>query len=214
MLKKFFENTRRPEGLGGRIMLAMMNSGHASMARWGLSFLSIRPQDYILDIGCGGGANMAVMLQQASEGKVCGIDYSALSVEKAISVNQEAVAEGRAKVRQASVSDLPYDAETFDIVTAFETVYFWPDFQNDLLEVHRVLKPGGVFFICNEETRQDGDQSPAKGFEKLLSLNVYSPQEFHVHLTGAGFRDVTIHYAEKKSWLCVTAVKPKTFDPL
>lgn len=208
MLKKFFENTRRPEGLGGRIMLAMMNSGHAPLATWGLQFLPIRPADHILDIGCGGGANMAVMLQQAPARKVCGIDYSALSVEKSAAVNHQAVADGRAEVRQASVSALPYDADTFDIVTAFETVYFWPDFAGDLKEVLRVLKPGGTFLICNEDVRQDGDQSPAKGFEKMLSLNVYSPGEFREHLRAAGFRDVTVALSEKKPWVCVRALKP------
>ena len=37
-----------------------------------------------------------------------------------------------------------------DRVTAFETVYFWPELAQNFREVYRVLKPGGVFFICNE----------------------------------------------------------------
>jgi len=43
-------------------------------------------------------------------------------------------------------------------VTAFETVYFWPELAQNFREVYRVLKPGGVFFICNEangETTKD-----------------------------------------------------------
>ena len=32
----FFENTRKPAGLGGKIMVAMMNFGHSAMAEWGL----------------------------------------------------------------------------------------------------------------------------------------------------------------------------------
>ena len=34
----FFENTRKPIGLGGKIMVAMMNLGHSPVARWGASF--------------------------------------------------------------------------------------------------------------------------------------------------------------------------------
>ena len=30
----FFENTRKPEGLGGKIMVSMMNVGHKAMADW------------------------------------------------------------------------------------------------------------------------------------------------------------------------------------
>ena len=38
----FFENTRKPVGLGGKLMVAMMNLGHSPVARWGLRFLELR----------------------------------------------------------------------------------------------------------------------------------------------------------------------------
>ena len=43
----FFENTRKPVGLGGKIMVAMMNLGHSPVARWGLRFLELT-----LDLRC------------------------------------------------------------------------------------------------------------------------------------------------------------------
>ena len=52
----FFENTRKPVGLGGKIMVAMMNVGHSAVARWGLQFLNVVPDAEVLDCGCGGGA--------------------------------------------------------------------------------------------------------------------------------------------------------------
>ena len=52
----FFENTRKPVGLGGKIMVAMMNLGHSPVARWGLRFLELTPDAKVLDCGCGGGA--------------------------------------------------------------------------------------------------------------------------------------------------------------
>ena len=51
----FFENTRKPVGLGGKIMVAMMNVGHSAMAAWGLRFLQPAPDARVLDCGCGGG---------------------------------------------------------------------------------------------------------------------------------------------------------------
>ena len=51
----FFENTRKPVGLGGKIMVAMMNLGHSPVARWGLHFLELAPDNKVLDCGCGGG---------------------------------------------------------------------------------------------------------------------------------------------------------------
>ena len=52
----FFENTRKPVGLGGKIMVSMMNFGHSAMAAWGLRFLQPAPDAMVLDCGCGGGA--------------------------------------------------------------------------------------------------------------------------------------------------------------
>ena len=78
----FFENTRKPVGLGGKIMVVMMNIGHSAMAEWGLRFLKPAPDAMVLDCGCGGGANIKTLLKRCPKGKVQGIDYSAVSVEK------------------------------------------------------------------------------------------------------------------------------------
>lgn len=45
----FFENTRKPVGLGGKLMVAMMNLGHSPVARWGLQFLNAAPDAKVLD---------------------------------------------------------------------------------------------------------------------------------------------------------------------
>ena len=49
----FFENTRKPVGLGGKIMVAMMNFGHSAMAEWGLRFLQPAPDAMVLDVALG-----------------------------------------------------------------------------------------------------------------------------------------------------------------
>ena len=84
----FFENTRKPVGLGGKIMVAMMNVGHSAVARWGLQFLNAAPDARVLDCGCGGGANMKRLLKKCPQGIVKGIDYSPVSVEKTKKVNE------------------------------------------------------------------------------------------------------------------------------
>ena len=99
----FFENTRKPVGLGGKIMVAMMNLGHSPVARWGLRFLELTLDAKVLDCGCGGGANIKRLLKKCPEGIVKGIDYSPVSVEKSKKVNEAAIAEGRCTVLQGSV---------------------------------------------------------------------------------------------------------------
>ena len=199
----FFENTRKPVGLGGKIMVTMMNLGHSPVARWGLRFLELTPDAKVLDCGCGGGANIKRLLKKCPQGVVKGIDYSSVSVEKSKRVNEAAVTKGRCTVLRASVAELPFESEQFDAVTAFETVYFWPDLPQCFREVWRVLKSGGTFLICNES---NGDTDKDEKWTEIIGgMTIYKDIELKSCLEQAGFFDVQIH--KKKTWLCVTARK-------
>ena len=143
----FFDNTRKPTGLGGRIMVSLMNIGHRSLADWGLKYLKLNNDANVLDCGCGGGANIKKLLKLCPNGFVKGIDYSPVSVAKANKVNRGAVSIHRCVVLQGNVADMIFASEWFDAVTAFETVYFWPDLPRCFREVYRVLKPGGTFAL-------------------------------------------------------------------
>ena len=198
----FFENTRKPVGFGGKIMVAMMNSGHGAMADWGLEHITFPADAAVLDAGCGGGANIKKLLAKCPKGQVKGIDYSEVSVEKSRKVNAKAIAEGRCEVLQASVAQLPFAEDTFDLVTAFETIYFWPGLVDCFREVYRVTKPGGTFFICNEsngETKKDD-----KWVEKIGGMTIYNGDQIEKTLQKAGFTDIQIH-KNGKGWICVIA---------
>ena len=200
----FFENTRKPEGLGGKLMLAMMNVGHRALADWGLQFAEIAKNARVLDCGCGGGANIRTMLKKSPNGEVKGVDYSPVSVEKAKKVNEDAILNGRCVILQGNVADLIFAANQFDLVTAFETVYFWPDLLQSFREVHRVLKPDGMFLICNE---CGGDnEKDEKWTEKIDGMTIYKDVQLKNILKQTGFRNIQIHKSEK-GWLCITAQK-------
>lgn len=201
---RFFENTRKPRGFGGKLMVAMMNIGHGALARWGLGFLSIPADAHVLDCGCGGGANIKKLLNKCPQGQVIGIDYSSVSVEKSRRLNRLAIAQGRCAVRQASVLALPYEDSRFDVVTAFETVYFWPSLVASFQEVGRVLAPGGTFFICNEsngETKKDD-----KWCDRIGGMRIYNARELQAALEQAEFCHVCIH-KNHRGWLCIVAEK-------
>ena len=199
----FFENTRKPTGRGGRVMVAMMNLCHRPLARWGLSHLRIAPDAAVLDCGCGSGANIRKLLKKCPGGVVKGIDYSPVSVEKAQEVNRQAIREGRCTVMQGSVADMLFADDWFDVVTAFETVYFWPDLPRCFREVFRVLKSGGTFLICNECSDPVKD---SKWPEIINGMTVYRDTQLKDALEQAGFRDVQTR-RNRMGWLCVTARK-------
>ncbi len=57
-----------------------MNRGHASLHKWGISQMDIKPDDYVLDIGCGGREWIRRISHIATEGKIYGIDHSPVMV--------------------------------------------------------------------------------------------------------------------------------------
>lgn len=200
----FFENTRKPQGLGGKLMVNMMNIGHRALASWGMQFLHLSADANVLDCGCGGGANIKKILKQCPQGIVTGIDYAAVSVEKARRLNAAAISAGRCAVQQGSVDHIPAVSGGFDAVTAFETVYFWPDLHLCFREVYRVLKPGGTFLICNE---CGGDHDRDEKWTQMIDgMTIYSDIQLNRALQTAGFRNVQIH-KNTRGWLCVTARK-------
>ncbi len=200
MLKKLMKNCRKPEGLAGRVILQLMNIGHGSASQWGLAHFNPAPNAKVLDIGCGGGANIARILQLCPEGFVEGLDYSIESVAASRKKNAGNLGR-RCAVRQGSVSDLPYENESFDAVTAFETVYFWPDIENDLAEVRRVLRPGGQFLICN-----NAGSSQNGRWEKLIgNMKIYSQAELAGLLAESGFEIATLDSG--KNGFCLLATK-------
>lgn len=200
----FFENTKKPEGLGGKIMVAMMNSGHSKLADWGMSFLGLSTDAAVLDCGCGGGANLCKLLKRCPNGTVTGIDYSSVSVEKSKKLNAKTISEGRCCVLEASVAVLPFEDNKFDVVTAFETVYFWPGLVDCFREVYRVTKTGGIFLICNEAT---GDTDKNDKWTQLIDgMTIYRDAQLKTVLREAGFTNIQIH-KNKKDWLCVTGQK-------
>ena len=172
-----------------------MNQSHESMAQWGVSHFKVCPDSKILDIGCGGGRNIQRFAEQISEnGRVVGIDYSEVSVEKSTKLNQEFIDQGIVNVLQGSVSEMPFYDETFDIVTGFETIYFWPDFLNDLKEVNRVLKKGGLVFFCNEAVYREGEMEKYDDLVELLDMKIYSEEVLKESLEKTGFKPTETLY--------------------
>ena len=201
----FFQNTNKPVGLGGKLMVKGMNGGsHAKLAQWGLSHLEIPRDANILDAGCGGGANVKRLLEKITDGHVTGLDYSEISVAESKKVNRKSIADGLCDIVCADVRNLPFADETFDIVTAFETIYFLPDTEKTFEGILKVLKPGGVFFICNES---DGHDKEAVKFSKIIDgMKLYDKAQLVNLLEKSGFKN--IEPDESGIWLCVKAEKP------
>lgn len=199
---------KRPRGFLGRFVLWNMNARHSRVTDWGLSHVTLRSNDVVLDVGCGGGRTVAKLAAIAPQGKVYGVDYSAESVAMARKVNRRAIETGRVEIREGPVSQLPFSDGMFDVVTAVETHFWWPDLPNDMREVFRVVKPGGTVVVI-AEIYKGADTAASKLAEKYISpsgMKFLSADEHRELLHHAGFADVEIF--TQKSWICATGKKP------
>ncbi len=205
LYKKFINQTRKPEGFLGKMMVNGMNGGHAKLADWGMTHLiGIAPAN-IAELGCGGGRNTKELLKRYPNAKTTALDYSPVSVEKAKALNKDMIAAGRCDVIQGNVAELTFEDGSFDLATAFETVYFWPGLEHCFAEVFRILKPGGAFMICNES---DGTDKTSRKYEKIIDgMKCYTAEEISAALTAAGFSDVSSDHFNGKPWITVIARK-------
>ena len=206
LIRSFFNNTRKPTGLRGRLMLSRMTAEHASVSDWGMAQLRATSPRSIADLGCGGGRNAAELLRRYPEASLTAIDYSPESVERTARVNAADVAAVRCSTIQADVSDLPLPDDSFDLATAFETVYFWPGPTRSLREVRRVLKPGAALLVVNEA---DGTNPRDERWTRVIDgLAIYTEQELAGFLHEVGFVRVRSSRDERRHWLCLLAEKP------
>lgn len=201
------QQCRKPAWLPGRLVAEGMNLSHRRLSAWGLSHVDIDEGSSILDVGCGGGQTIKALATRAADGRVFGIDYSPASVATARRTNAALLESGRVGIGLGSVSTLPFRADTFDLVTAMETHYYWPDLLADCREVQRVLKPGGAFAIVAETHRggrMDWLYRPAM---RLLRAKYLSAEEHRDLLTQAGYVNVETFEHHTTGWLCAVGRK-------
>ena len=203
LIKKFINQTRKPEGSLGKLMLKGMNKGHKKMALFGLSTLPKDDFKNIAEIGCGGGANIKRLLRTYPNSFVDAIDYSKLSVEKSLKYNKKNL--NRCSVTQDDVSNLHLDINKYDLATAFETVYFWPNLEKSFKNVCDILKKDGYFLIVNE---LDGLKESQYKYEKMIEgMKVYKANDLKDILIKVGFSDISITKNEKKGWFAILTKK-------
>jgi SAM-dependent methyltransferase len=199
---------RRPDRWFGRAFARAMNQGHHSMTDWGLHHVTIESRFKVLDIGCGGGATVRKVAAIAADGMVYGIDYAEGSVVVSRELNWRLIEAGRVVIQKASVSQLPFPDNIFDLATAIETQYYWPDLMGDMREILRVLKPGGKLVVIAEMYKggkYDWLKWPVMWLLRSSHLSVSDHRKL---FASACYVNVEIFEETSKGWICAMATKP------
>lgn len=153
-----------------------------------LKALALRPDDYLVEIGCGGGAFLEDALKSGC--KAAAIDHSADMVRLASQANRESIQAGRLEIRQGDAGALPFKDETFSCAVMTGVFGFIDEPVRALSEIARVLAPGGRFalFTASQELRG----TPAAPEPMASRLYFYEDDELEQMARQAGFSQVRV----------------------
>ena len=151
-----------------------MEKGHGPVGRQAIQLMRVPADARVLDVGCGSGWATRLLAGYATNGQVTGIDISDEMIRVA---RESSSAVPNVDFEVASADELPFTDNEFTHAFSMESLYYYTDIPKALAEIHRVLRPRGLFVAVvdlyweSEATHQwiDGLKVPVE----LLSIEDY-----------------------------------------
>ena len=158
-----------------------MPLSHAGVYQGVVDALGLGPDDDLLDIGCGPGAFLAQ--HAGTVARVTGLDTSQVMLHEAHARLADRVDAGTARLVHADSAQLPFADDEFTVVTAITAPV-------NLVEVIRVLRPGGRFVVV-DELPADPRKTSAQRTGTLWKL---AEADTCAVVSNAGFIDLGVSY--------------------
>ena len=165
---------------------ASMERGHRPVGEQAIQRMQIPAQATVLDVGCGSGWAARLIAQRARQGHVVGIDVSDEMVRLA---REESVKHANVEFQVASAEQLPFDAAEFTHAFSMESLYYYADIERALVEIRRVLKPGGLFVAVVDLYKENQPSHQWIDFLKV-PVQLLSAADYRSLFEGAGFVNV------------------------
>ena len=187
MLKYFGQPQGLIGALAGRIMA--MNRMNYDRNLWAVIILDPRPGDRVLEVGFGPGLGLELFAGLVGKGVVCGLDQSPQMLGQATRRNKRAVEQGRVRLFQAPVDDLPDFGCKFNKVLAVNSYQFWDNGVEGLRGLRGCMDSGGIIALLAQPMLTDESQTEAGRFIEDCSAD----------LAAAGFGSVRVHEKRHKA---------------
>lgn len=156
---------------------------------------SVPKSGKLLDLGCGMSMLPKALMEKGLQVVAVEIDPKAVDFQKGLGINAIKIKDEK----------LPFNDESFDIVTAVSAIEHFEDDGTTVAEILRVLKPGGLFIVTlpvglkHVKNRFAGKNHP-------LTRN-YSEKTYYEKFIGNDFAEIN------RELYKVTATKPKDYIP-
>jgi ubiquinone/menaquinone biosynthesis C-methylase UbiE len=180
----------RPSGPLGWFSARTMALGHGPIHATMAGELDLRPDDDLLDVGCG---SAGLLEHHAAHVRhVAGLDASGIQVGLARGRLAERIAAGTAEIFLGDAAALPWADGRFSVVTAYGCIEFVPDPLKALSEMYRVLRPGGRAVVTLGLSTDDASLS---GTSNEWRIRRWSAADARGLMEEAGFGDVSVSTA-------------------
>lgn len=183
---------RDPHGLLGKLVASIMVKETNAANERAVAALNVQPNDHVLDIGCGSGRSLELLIGKARSGHVSGVDPSTLMADRAVNSIKAAIKARKADVKVAAVEQLPYPDACFDKVMSVHTVYFWERLDIAFAEIARVMKPDAMLVLI---LRTDANLAAVESFPS----EVYTFRPLETVVAALGSADFTVCNVEEET---------------
>ncbi|WP_459465204.1 class I SAM-dependent methyltransferase [Rhizobium sp. No.120] len=146
--------------------------------------LDVATSHRVLELGFGAGRSLAALCRLAPKGKVFAIDHSEAMLAMARRKNRRYITSGQLELHAQSFSPLTFADNSFDRILLVNVIYFFDQAGHDVVECHRVLRPGGriVIYATDKETMRRWP------FCEDRTHRIFGSAEAVEMLVGAGFQ--------------------------
>lgn len=119
-----------------------MEKGHRPVGEQAIESMVLPREAHVLDVGCGSGWATRLMAENASAGRVVGIDIADEMIQLA---RDSSASFPNVEFKVASAEALPFRDDEFTHAFSMESLYYYSNLQAALKEIHRVIADGGLF---------------------------------------------------------------------
>ena len=200
------KQARKPSGWFGRIIMPVIfDRGNAFLNGLANEMMAIRPDDCLLEIGCGTGKLIYDIAPQIDNGIIAGVDFSSTMVAIARKRNKNNIANGKVHIFKGDFDDMPCERESYSKACSVNTLYFWSSPIKTAEKIAEILKPDGKLILAFE----DSEQIKRRKMDRDV-FHLYTKEEVLNILINAGFSDDTKCISRTRSNLifhCIAAKK-------
>lgn len=179
-----------PRGFGGWITGWIMPIMHESIYKLIYPLLELKSDDDLLEVGCGSGHFLKKYANNVRS--IAGLDLSEVMIKIAKRKNKKRIAAGTAEFVQGEASKLPWNDNSFSVVTTMGSFIAFPKPLESLMEMYRVLRPEGRAVIGIEFNKEDGVD-----YTKMAEdwgIKILSEEDIRTMMAKAGFSDIHFNY--------------------